>query len=113
MNMKIPQKITPDCLKDTIVQIVFNPICEPELVLGRFEQALNKTLVFRGAKPGKKEIKLPEGQEVVLEQIKGGYFLDKTGKIKVNVDPRTIVFNSVKKVYWMGELSFNYNGDYF
>lgn len=92
--MKIPKKITPDCLKDTIVQVVFNPNCAHELILGRFEYALIDVLEFKGSKPTKREIKVSEGKEITIEQLTGGYFVDKTGKVKVSVNPTTIVFNS-------------------
>ena len=46
MNMKIPKKITPDFLKDTIIQLLFNPGVPPELVLGEFKTQMSDVFSF-------------------------------------------------------------------
>jgi uncharacterized protein (TIGR04255 family) len=95
--MKIPRKITPDNIKDSIVQIVFNPACPPELVIGRFEYHLQTMFEFKGGGPpsSKQVFKLPDGNEFNFESgIAGGFFLDKKELVKVNVTSNTLTFNS-------------------
>jgi uncharacterized protein (TIGR04255 family) len=100
--MKIPRKITPDNIKDSIVQIVFNPACPPELVIGRFEYHLQSLFEFKGSGPlsTKQLIKLPDGSELNFGQFQGGsaggFFLDKKELVKVSVTPNTLIFNSFK-----------------
>ncbi len=100
--MKIPRKITPDNIKDSVVQIVFNPACPPELVIGRFENHLQNTFEFKGgAPPSKQVIKLADGNELNFGQFQsgffqGGFFLDKKESVKVTVNSNTLVFNTFK-----------------
>jgi uncharacterized protein (TIGR04255 family) len=92
-SMKIPTKISPDNLKDTIVQIIFNPACPPELVLGKFENSFIDQFEFKGGKPSKREIKIGEGNKINIDEFQGGYFLDKSGNIKISVGPNNLIFN--------------------
>lgn len=91
--MKIPKKITPDNLKDTIIQIIFNPAISPELVLGAFYYNCKDTYDFIGTAPGKKGLKLNEKEGFFIESIEKGFFLDKNSEVKVNVTNNAIVFN--------------------
>lgn len=92
-NMKIPKKINPDNLKDSIVQIVFNTGIAPELFLGTFNNILSDIFKFSVGFPKQKELKVTENNEIILE---GGFFLDTNESIKVNVSSNVIVFNSYK-----------------
>ena len=100
--MKIPRKITPDNIKDSVVQFVFNPACPPELVIGRFENHLKDLLEFKGGTPPSKQIfRLPDGNELNFGQFQagifqGGFFLDKQESVKVTVSSNTLVFNTFK-----------------
>ena len=100
--MKIPRKITPDNIKDSIVQIVFNPACPPELVIGRFENHLQSLLEFKGGTPPSKQVfRLPDGNELNFGQfqagvLQGGFFLDKKESVKITVSSNTLVFNTFK-----------------
>lgn len=97
--MKIPRKITPDNIKDSIVQLVFNPLCPPELVVGRFENHLQGLFEFKGGAPSnRKMFRLPNGNELNFEAgvLPGGYFLDRSESVKVTVNSNTLVFNSFK-----------------
>lgn len=100
--MKIPRKITPDNIKDSVVQIVFNPACPPELVIGRFENHLQNLLEFKGGTPPAKQVfRLPDGNELNFGQFQagvfqGGFFLDKDESVKVTVSANTLVFNTFK-----------------
>lgn len=100
--MKIPRKITPDNIKDSVVQIVFNPACPPELVIGRFENHLQNVLEFKGGTPPAKQVfRFPDGNELNFGQFQpgvfqGGFFLDKKGAVKVTVGANTLVFNTFK-----------------
>ncbi|MBU0765826.1 MAG: hypothetical protein KJ607_13445, partial [Bacteroidetes bacterium] len=76
--MKIPKKITPDYLKDTIIQILYDPVCHPELVLGRFEVFVSKDFNFKGGRPSRNEMRLPDGAAMTIEQLQSGFFIHKT-----------------------------------
>jgi len=100
--MKIPRKITPDNIKDSVVQIVFNPNCPPELLIGRFENHLQSILEFKGGTvPANQVFRLPDGNEFNFGQFQagffqGGFFLDKKESVKVTVSANTLVFNTFK-----------------
>jgi uncharacterized protein (TIGR04255 family) len=100
--MKIPRKITPDNIKDSLVQIVFNPACPPELVIGRFENHLKNLLEFKGGTPPLKQVfRLPDENELNFGQFQtgvfqGGFFLDKKEFVQVTVSANAIVFNTFK-----------------
>lgn len=100
--MKIPRKITPDNIKDSIIQIVFVPACPAELVIGRFEQNLKDLFEFKaGAPTSKQTLRLPDGNELTIGQYAGnaapgGFFVDRGNVVKVSVTPNTVVFNALK-----------------
>ena len=73
--MKIPRKITPDNIKDSVVQFVFNPACPPELVIGRFENHLKDLLEFKGGTPPSKQIfRYLMGMSLISDNFKQVYF---------------------------------------
>ena len=94
--MKIPKRINLDNLKDTIVQVLFNPGISPELFLGTFNHTFSDVFTFKAALPKRKEIKISEAEGLIFESLEKGYFLDKDEKIKVNVSGSAIVFNTFK-----------------
>jgi uncharacterized protein (TIGR04255 family) len=94
--MKIPKKINPDHLKDTLVQILFNSATPPELVLGQFNIIMKDTLKFVAASPKKREVKVNESEGIILESLERGYFLDSLEEVKVDIGPNNLVFNMYK-----------------
>lgn len=92
--MKIPRKIAPDNLKDTIVQIRFEPKCSPELVLGNFNNVFKKSLKFIS-----EGITRHGNNQVVIEKATSGYFVDLEEKVKINVSYDNITFNSLSDYY--------------
>ena len=95
--MKIPKRINPDNLKDSIVQVLFNPGIAPELVLGSFNYILSDTFKFIAASPKRREVKVSETEGLIIDQLERGFFIDKTEKVKVDVSATAIVFNLYKK----------------
>ena len=89
--MKIPRKITPDHLKDSIVQILFEPLSAPELVLGLFHNAFSQELNFISGNTSRQSKK-----QIVLETSQQGYFIDSSENIKIIVTDKSITFNSLK-----------------
>ncbi len=100
--MKIPKKINPDNLKDSIVQVLFNTGIPPELVLGTFNHNLSDNFNFVAASPKRREVKVTETAGLLIDQFERGYFLDKSGQIKVDVGANGIVFNSLKNYIGWG-----------
>lgn len=94
--MKLPKKINPDNLKDTIIQILFDAKIPSELFLGVFSTTFSDTLKFTAASPKSQEIKL-EGNQFVFSPLEKGFFLDNTETIKVNITSNSIVFNTYDK----------------
>ena len=94
--MKIPKRISPDNLKDSIVQILFNSDVQPELFLGVFSRVFNEDFTFTGTFPQKKELKIGEKQEIIFEKFDKGFFLDMKKEIKVDVTGNSVIFNMFK-----------------
>jgi uncharacterized protein (TIGR04255 family) len=95
--MKIPKKISPDNLKDTVIQILFNPGVAPELVLGAFNYGLSDTFKFVASQPAKKGIKVSANDNFLLESIQKGYFLDQKELVKVDITSNSISFNTFQE----------------
>lgn len=89
--MKIPKRINPDNLKDSIVQIRFNSGIAPELFLGTFATNFGDTFKFAAAIP---KVALEGNKQQIV--VEGGHFLDKSELIKVNVASDSITFNTYK-----------------
>lgn len=94
--MKIPKKITPDYLKDTIIQIVFIPGVPPELVLGEFKSLMNDNFKFVASKriPIPLPVQIP-GLPALVQQ--NHYFTDQANEVKVEITENVIIFNSLQK----------------
>jgi uncharacterized protein (TIGR04255 family) len=93
--MKIPKKINPDNLKDTIVQVLFTSAISPELFIGSFSHIFSGIFKFITATPKSKGLKL-DGDNLLISPIEKGFFLDKTETVKVDVTGGAIVFNCYK-----------------
>lgn len=92
--MKIPKKITPDYLKDTIVQLVFNPGIPPELVLGEFKSLMDDDFTFVASKRMPIPIQVPGLPSIVQQNY---FFTNKTNEIKVEITENVIIFNCLQK----------------
>ncbi len=88
--MKIPRKITPDNLKDSIVQIRFEPNCFPELLLGKFNDMFEDKITYNG------ESIASLNKNLIGNSI-GGHFVDSNGKVKIKVANDNITFNLLSK----------------
>ena len=95
--MKIPKRINPDNLKNTIVQVLFNPGIPPELVLGTFYHNFLDSFNFVASTPKRQELKISGKDGVFLESLEQGYFLDKSEKVKADVSANGIIFNTYKQ----------------
>jgi uncharacterized protein (TIGR04255 family) len=97
MNMKIPKKITPDFLKDTIIQLVFNPGVPPELVLGEFKTQMSDVFTFVTSK--RIPVQIPGVSVTGLPSLiqNNYYFTDKANEVKVEVSENALIFNSLQK----------------
>ena len=90
--MKIPRKINPDNLKNSIVQIIIIPACSPELLLGYTSQALSGYFKFIVGGPYPELPKMEKGI-VVFQPLEQGYFISEDNKFKLNVTGNQLVFN--------------------
>jgi uncharacterized protein (TIGR04255 family) len=92
--MKIPKKITPDNIKEAIVQVKFEPSCAPELVLGIFNRICSDLLEFVSGKVVKEE-----KPSIIIENNEGGFFIDKSSLFKIDVNGNSITFNTQSDSY--------------
>lgn len=95
--MKIPRKISPDNLRDTIVQVLFNTCLSQELILGEYNNALSNFFKFIGTPTKQQPAILSSNQKIVLENVGRGYFLDHSERVKIDVRPEGISFNCYKQ----------------
>jgi uncharacterized protein (TIGR04255 family) len=95
--MKIPRKISPDNLRDTIVQVLFNTSLAHELILGEYNIALSNSFKFIGAPTKPQQAILSTNQKLVVENVGRGYFLDHAERVKIDVRPEGISFNCYKQ----------------
>jgi uncharacterized protein (TIGR04255 family) len=94
--MKIPRKITPDNLKDTIIEIRYNLNVAPEFVLGILYQALcNKYQYIQPNIPIQNiPVEINPANNVFLGLKPIGFFSD--GSIKIQIQENSIIFNSLE-----------------
>lgn len=90
--MKIPKKITPDYLKDTIVQVHFIPNIPPELILGDFNYLFKGTYKFIAGKRFQPPI---QGMPSIIQE--NFYFVDTNEEVKIEITERTLTFNTLHK----------------
>jgi uncharacterized protein (TIGR04255 family) len=98
--VKIPRKINPDNIKDSLVKVVVNPGCPPELAVGRFESHLGQLFEFYGGNTSIQNLNVQEGIKLSSSKrgiYHGALFLDMTKTIKVSVSPEALVFNTLRK----------------
>ena len=88
--MKIPKKIDPDCLKNSIVQVLFKPSVPDELLLGEFNNCLSAQLKFVAGTAPKFDPKTG------TLQLGTGFFLDSKELVKIEVSGTGLVFNLYK-----------------
>lgn len=87
--MKIPKKISPDNIKEAIIQIRFEPNCPTELVLGKFNHICSELLDFVSTK-----VTREENNSLIIENNTGGFFIDKSELFKVEINGDSITFNT-------------------
>ena len=74
--MKIPRKISPDNLKDTIIQVVYTAEPAPELLLGYVEQTLKGIFHFITGIPKDENSKNDKGF-LIVNEVEKGFFISK------------------------------------
>lgn len=93
--MKIPRKITPDRIRDSIVEVRYNTNVPFEALIGIFYQAVKESFKYTNRPLGKQQfpIAAPSSlpQEITLSL--GGLSLFHNDKIKVQLQPNSIIFN--------------------
>lgn len=90
--MKIPKKITPDNLKDTIVQVLYEPSCYSELLLGLFYKIFNEKYKFVTESNVNQNLNF-------FSQTSQAYFVDQSDNIKITINDNNITFNSLKEYH--------------
>lgn len=90
--MKIPKRITPDHLKHTIVQLIYDSAVHPELSMGIFAHEFKNIFSFVSSIAVKTRV--DDKTNLVENTIQRGYFLDISERVKVDVTGTSIVFNS-------------------
>lgn len=95
--MKIPKKITPDRIKDSIVEVRYNSKIPFEAIIGILYQSMVPQYTYTNRPLGRQQFPLPVpptiSQEITLSL--GGVNLFSNDKIKVQLIPNSIVFNCV------------------
>ena len=93
--MKIPRKITPDRIRDSIVEIRYNTDIPFEALIGIFYQAVNGSFKYTNRPLGKQQFPIVSSlpQEITLSL--GGLSLFHNDRIKVQLQPNSIIFNCV------------------
>jgi uncharacterized protein (TIGR04255 family) len=94
--MKIPKKITPDRIRDSIVEVRYNTHVPYEALIGIFYQAVKDSFKYSNRPLGKQQFPISAPalpQEITLSL--GGLSLFHNDKIKVQLQPNSIIFNCV------------------
>ncbi len=96
--MKLPRKIDPDRIKDSIVEVKFTSQLPYEIYLGQIYQSLDETYKYTNRPTlGQKNIQLPVDFPRELKLTFGAplslFFND---KIKFEIQPGSIVFNCIE-----------------
>jgi uncharacterized protein (TIGR04255 family) len=86
--MKIPKKITPDHLRDCIVQIVFDPMVPADLVVGMAYNCLSGS--FRFVSPPQQSHQI---LGISVAQSSVGHLIHNEGQVKLGIGLDAIVFN--------------------
>jgi uncharacterized protein (TIGR04255 family) len=97
--MKLPRKIDPDRIKDSILEVRFNSNLPYEIYLGQIYNSLDETYTYTNRPPiGQKNIQLPTDSSRELKLTFGApvslFFND---KIKFEIQQGSVIFNCVDK----------------
>jgi uncharacterized protein (TIGR04255 family) len=97
--MKLPRKIDPDRIKDSIVEVKFTSTIPYEIYLGQIYQSLDDSYNYTNRPPiGQKHIQLPVDVPRELKLTLGNHLaLFFNDKIKFEIQPGSIIFNCVDK----------------
>lgn len=97
--MKLPRKIDPDRIKDSIVEVKFTTDLPYEIYLGQFYQSLDNSYYYTNRPPlHQKNIQLPVDELRELKLTFGTQLsLFYNGSIKFEIQPGSIIFNCVDK----------------
>lgn len=95
--MKTPKKISPDYLIDSIVQVVFEPLCSPELLLGYFDYIFKDTFKFIPNSENSQRLKLTNKDGIIIESSTSGHFVDSNKKVKISLSANKLVFNCINE----------------
>lgn len=95
--MKIPKKISPDRIKDSIVEIKYTSKLPFEVALGIFYKSLDDTYTYTNRPVGKQQLPnaLPLNLLEKFEIQVGSRPLFFNDKIKIELQPNSIIFNSL------------------
>lgn len=93
--MKIPKKISPDRIKDAIVEVKYSSKIPFEVAIGLFYKSLDDTYTYTNRSLGKQQIQnaLPVNLFENLEIQIGNRTLFYNDKIKIEFQPNSIIFN--------------------
>jgi uncharacterized protein (TIGR04255 family) len=96
--MKLPKRLEPEILKDSIVQLLFSSDVPPELLLGRFHELFKHSYNFLGS-PFRSDTNRQSAKGLLVQPLSQGYFLDASKRVKVNLNPESITFNCNNSSY--------------
>lgn len=95
--MKIPRKVTPNRIRDSIVEVRYNADVPFEALIGIFYQAFIDTFRYTNRPLGKQQLPIaaPSSwpQEITLSL--GGLSLFHNDKIKIQLQPNSLIFNCI------------------
>lgn len=92
--MKIPKKISPDRIKDSIVEFRYISKIPFEVAVGIFYNSLDETYSYTNRPIGRQQPQgLPEGLELQI----GNRPLFYNDKIKIELQPNSIIFNCLSE----------------
>lgn len=97
--MKVPKHISPDRIKDSVVEVKYSSKISFEVILGIFYQSLDETYMYTNRPIGAQQIAGPLPLESIQQfQIHiGNRPLFYNDKIKIELQPNSIIFNCVGK----------------
>jgi len=93
--MNIPKKISPDRIKDAIVEVKYSTNIPFEVVIGMFYKSLDETYYYTNRPLGKQQLTgvLPVNFLEKIEIQIGNRALFYNDKIKIELQPNSIIFN--------------------
>jgi len=96
--MKIPKKISPDNIKDSVVEIRYTSKIPFEVAIGIFYKSLDDTFTYTNRPVGKQQLPniIPSNLQKLEIQI-GNRPLFYNERIKIELQPNSIIFNCLDK----------------